>query len=75
MSKLLDQIRDAIRVRRYSIRTEQAYLSWIKRFILFDNKRHPREMGERRDKAKVKSKKVKVKKQISFLPFYFYLFT
>ena len=75
MSKLLDQVRDAIRVRRYSIRTEQAYLSWIKRFILFHNKRHPREMGERRDKAKVKSKKVKVKKQISFLPFHFYLFT
>jgi hypothetical protein len=44
--KLLDQVRDAIRVRHYSIRTEQAYTDWIKRFILFHDKRHPREMGE-----------------------------
>lgn len=44
--KLLDQVRDAIRVRHYSIRTEQAYTLWIKQFILFHNKRHPRDMGE-----------------------------
>jgi integron integrase len=44
--KLLDQVRDAIRLRHYSIRTEQAYTDWIKRFILFHNKRHPREMSE-----------------------------
>jgi integron integrase len=44
--KLLDQVRDAIRLRHYSIRTEQAYTDWIKRFILFHGKRHPREMGE-----------------------------
>jgi site-specific recombinase XerD len=44
--KLLEQVRDAIRVRHYSIRTEQAYLDWIKRFILFHDKRHPREMSE-----------------------------
>lgn len=43
--KLLDQVRDAIRCKHYSIRTEQAYVSWIRRFILFHNKRHPREMG------------------------------
>ncbi len=43
--KLLDQVRDAIRRKHYSIRTEEAYVSWIKRFILFHNKRHPREMG------------------------------
>ena len=44
-SPFLDQVRDAIRVRHYSIRTEQAYLTWIRRFILFHKKRHPREMG------------------------------
>ena len=43
--KLLDQVRDRIRVKHYSLRTEDAYLGWIKRFILFHNKRHPREMG------------------------------
>jgi len=44
-ARLLDQVRDAIRRKHYSIRTEEAYVSWIKRFILFHNKRHPREMG------------------------------
>lgn len=43
--KLLDQLRDALRVRHYSIRTEQAYLDWVVRFIRFHNKRHPRELG------------------------------
>lgn len=43
--KLLDQVRDKIRVKHYSIRTETQYLQWIKRFILFHGKRHPREMG------------------------------
>lgn len=43
--RLLDQVRDAIRRKHYSIRTEEAYVSWIRRFILFHNKRHPREMG------------------------------
>ena len=42
--KLLDQVRAAIRTRHYSRRTEQAYVSWIRRFILFHNKRHPLEM-------------------------------
>ncbi len=45
-SRFLDQVRDAIRVRHYSIRTEEAYVGWIRRFILFHGKRHPREMGE-----------------------------
>ncbi len=45
--KLLDQVCAAIRVRHYSIRTEKAYVSWIRRFILFHGKRHPRDMGER----------------------------
>jgi hypothetical protein len=44
--KLLDQVRQAIRARHYSQRTEEAYVAWIKRFIFFHNKRHPVEMGE-----------------------------
>jgi integron integrase len=44
--KLLDEIRSFMRTRRYSIRTEQAYLDWIRRFILFHNKRHPNDMAE-----------------------------
>ena len=43
--QLLEQVRDAIRLRHYSYRTEQTYVQWIKRFIFFSNKRHPREMG------------------------------
>ena len=43
--KLLDQVRDVIRTRHYSDRTEEAYVGWIKRFILFHGKRHPAEMG------------------------------
>lgn len=43
--KLLDQVRGKIRLKHYSIRTEQAYADWIKRFILFFDKRHPRELG------------------------------
>ena len=42
--KLLDQVRDKIRVKHYSIRTETQYLQWIKRFILFHGKRHPQDM-------------------------------
>ena len=45
--RLLDQVRDAIRVRHYSRRTEDTYVHWVRRFILFHAKRHPREMGER----------------------------
>jgi site-specific recombinase XerD len=43
--RLLDQVRQLIRIRHYSIRTEQAYVQWIRRFIVFHGKRHPREMG------------------------------
>lgn len=43
---LLDQVRQAIRTRHLSSSTEQAYVSWIKRFIFFYGKRHPAEMGE-----------------------------
>jgi len=43
--KLLDQVRDAIRARHMSYRTEEAYVHWIKRFVFFHHKRHPAEMG------------------------------
>lgn len=43
--KLLDQVRGKIRLKHYSIRTEQAYVDWIKRYILHFGKRHPRELG------------------------------
>ena len=43
--RLLDRVRDAIRLKGYSVRTEEAYVDWIKRFILFHDKRHPQEMG------------------------------
>jgi integron integrase len=43
--KLLDQVRDAIRLKHYSIRTEESYVDWIKRYILFHKKRHPKDMG------------------------------
>jgi integron integrase len=44
--KLLDNVRQTIRTRHYSYRTEKAYVHWIKRFIFFHNKRHPIELGE-----------------------------
>ena len=43
--KLLDQVRDTLRRKNYAYRTEQTYVAWIKRFILFHDKRHPEEMG------------------------------
>jgi len=43
--RLLESMRERIRVLHYSIRTEQAYVDWARRFILFHDKRHPREMG------------------------------
>ena len=43
--KLLDQLRESLRVRHYSLRTEDSYLDWVRRFILFHGKRHPRDMG------------------------------
>ena len=44
--KLLDRVRDLIRLKHYSIRTEKAYISWIKRYIFFHNIRHPKDMGK-----------------------------
>ena len=44
--KLLERVREALRVKHYSIRTEESYTDWIRRFILFHGKRHPKAMGE-----------------------------
>ena len=44
--KLLDQVRDVIRLKHYSLRTERSYSDWIERFIRFHHMRHPREMSE-----------------------------
>jgi hypothetical protein len=44
--KLLDRVRSAIRLRHYSPRTEEAYVGWIRRFVIFHHKRHPTEMGD-----------------------------
>src|SRR5256885_6153157 len=44
--KLLDQVRDVIRRKHFSVRTEKIYCDWIRRFILYHQKRHPLEMGE-----------------------------
>jgi hypothetical protein len=43
--RLLDRVREAVRIRHYSFRTEECYIAWVRRFILFHNKRHPLEMG------------------------------
>ncbi len=45
--KLLDQVSNSLRQKNYSFRTEKTYVGWIRRFILFHNKRHPKEMGEK----------------------------
>jgi len=44
--KLLDIVRDKIRFKHYSISTEKTYVHWIKHYILFYNKKHPKEMGK-----------------------------
>ncbi len=49
--KLLDRVRSSLRTNRYSPRTEQAYVDWIKRYIRFHGVRHPREMGAEEVKA------------------------
>ena len=45
--KLLDQVRSVARMRHLSLSTERAYVGWIRRFILFHNKKHPKEMAEK----------------------------
>jgi len=43
--RLLDQVRAVLRRKHYSLRTEEAYVGWVKRYVLFHQKRHPRDMG------------------------------
>ncbi len=43
--RLLHQVRDCIRAKHYSVRTERVYVDWARRYILFHGKRHPRDMG------------------------------
>jgi integrase len=50
-ARLFDQVREVMRLKHYTLRTEQTYLEWIKRFIFFHQKRHPREMGALEVKA------------------------
>jgi len=45
-AKLLDQVREVLRYHHYGLQTEKAYVHWVRQFILFHNKRHPREMGK-----------------------------
>jgi integron integrase len=49
--RLLDQVRQAVRLRHFSLRTEDAYADWVRRFVLFHEKRHPRELGPREVEA------------------------
>lgn len=49
--RLLERVRDRLRTLRYSVRTEQAYVDWIRRFIIFHDLRHPRDMGDREIEA------------------------
>jgi integrase len=49
--KLLDRVREQLRLKHYSYRTEETYLHWIKRYILFHKKRHPIEMGDEEIRA------------------------
>jgi Phage integrase, N-terminal SAM-like domain len=45
--RLLDQVRDVIRCKHYSIRTESTYTEWIRRYILYHNKQHPKDLNEK----------------------------
>jgi hypothetical protein len=49
--KLLTRVREAIRLQHYSLRTEKAYVNWIRRYILFHNKQHPKNMGAQQIEA------------------------
>ncbi len=52
--RLLDQVRETIRTKHYSIRTEQSYVQWIRRYILFHQKKHTKDMGEKEINAFLK---------------------
>jgi integrase len=63
MPKLLEQVREVLRMKHYSLRTEQAYVDWIKRYIFFHDKRHPIDMSE--DEIRVFISDLASKKQVS----------
>jgi len=63
--KLLDEVRINLRANHYSRKTEESYLAWMKRFILFHNKRHPNEMGG--DEIKQFLNHLAVERQVSSL--------
>ena len=43
--KLLDQVRNVLRTKHYSYRTEKSFINWIRRYIFFHNKQHPHNLG------------------------------
>jgi hypothetical protein len=57
--KLLDKVRTELRTKHYSRKTEVAYTNWIKRFVLFHNKRHPNEMGAAEIKSFIQDVRLK----------------
>ena len=61
MSRLLEQVREAVRTRHYSLRTEEAYLRWVRQYILFCGKRHPSELSAREVSAGISHPAVKRK--------------
>ena len=76
-TKLLTQVRHALRARRYSMRTEEVYVQWIRRFILFHDKRHPRDMGAAEvnqflSDLAVTHKVAASTQNQAFAPYYFY---
>ena len=64
MSKLLEEVRDLIRTLHYSYRTEEAYLNWIRQYILFHGKRHPTEMGAAEVSASLTHLAVRLRPQL-----------
>lgn len=52
--RLLELVRQKIRLKHYSIRTEESYLGWIKRYIYFHEKKHPKDMGRAEDAFRAK---------------------
>ena len=61
--RLLDQLRDKIRLKHYSLRTEQVYADWVRRFVIFHGRRHPRELGPEHVEAFLTS--LAVERQVS----------
>ena len=65
--RLLDQVREQIRLKHYSIRTEQAYVSWVRRYILFHSKKHPKDIDFGMNQIMVRDGKGKIDR-VTILP-------